>query len=370
VGKGGKRGESLGSASSSQESRRHPQSGQAPQHLSTASDQVGITSSRPQASSSSLVDLLTARLSSASLHHPSQNASAINSRHLSVRAGTSRKDEAAQGSLSGSATTGSQHAHPVTTMGQDRPRARPTYLDAARPRTSSSAVVRREDFPPLTSNYTPMATIQPPPGRRGPFSESHLGVFQVVPGRQPRITLAPMGKDISTRRDGAQQQSARSLAPRSDRPGLQNFHDVGAGMDVDRSEQEAKSSRGHAHDSSVAPTGDQFFPPTAEGVILLPGYNTSEYRRERSPTSKVGIGIEAEFLLKSLRPENRRSSLAEFGEVVVAQHNSRMLDHHPGMDNNLHGSCTRTRFDKWALIVDASMVTYEEPCALSSFCLI
>lgn len=374
VDQGSHRGESVGSTSSSPEPRRWPQSGQAPQRPSAAINQAVIASPRPHASSVSPVDLQAARLSRASIHDPSQNPSAINPRPPAVRAGTFRRDVGSQISSHGSAATRSQNAHPATTRREDHPRARPTYLGTARPETSSSPAPRREDFAPLASNYTPMPTTQPAPKKGGLFGESRSDLAHAISALRARGILPSLSGEFSIGRGYAQEQSTGSVAHSSGRRGRHIYKVIGAGTgvgtDLGISGEDAIASRGNAQDSSVAPTGDQFCPNPVEGVIFLPGYDRSACRRYRSPTDKIGVGIETEFLLKSLRPNNRQRGMVEFGEVLAAQHDLRMLGRHPAMDNNLADPSTRIRLGRWALTVDHSMDTVEEPCALSSSCLI
>jgi hypothetical protein len=374
AGKSGTRGESVGSTPSSLQSRGSRQSGQVPQRPSAATDQVVIPSPRPHASSASPVDVQAARLSRISIHEPSQNPSATNPRPPPGHTGTSRRDEAPQVSSHGSANTRFQQAHPVAIRRDDHPRTRPTYLGAARSQTSSSPAPRREDFPPLVSNSTGIPRTQPAPQTRGLLGEGRPDLSHAISALRARGILPSPSGEFSMDTPWAQEQSARSRARHSGRSGRHVYQIPGAytgvGTGLGTGGQGATASGRHAQDSSVAPTGNQFCPTPIEGVIFLPGYDTTAYRRDRPPIYKIGVGIETEFLLRALRPTNRGCGLIEFGQVLATQHNSQMLDRHPGMDNDLANSSTRTRFGKWALIVDPSMYTVEEPCALSSSCLI
>jgi hypothetical protein len=367
IGKDEHRGESVGSTSSSPESPKYLQSEQAPQPPSAADNQVVTAFSRPHVSSARSVDSQAARLSRASIHDgPSRNLGAINPRPLLVPAGTSRRDEGSRISSRGVPTTRSQQAHPVTSRREDHPRARPTYLAVTRPQTSSSSAPRREDFPPLATNYTAIPTRQPTPKMGGLLNESRADVSHAISHLRARGILPSLGKGFSIGRGRAQDQSIDLLAHHSGRRRRHIYRVTGAdtavNTDLSTDGLDVTALRGQ-QDRSVTPTGDQFCPAPVAGVISLPGYDTSALRRARIPTCRIGVGIETEFLLKSLRPNDRERGLIAFGEVLATRHNSRMLGRHPEMDNDLADGFTRSRFGRWALVVDPSMYTAEEPCA-------
>jgi hypothetical protein len=124
------------------------------------------------------------------------------------------------------------------------------------------------------------------------------------------------------------------------------------------------SSRGGQPDSSVAPTGHQFFPPSLPGVGMLPSCEASLSRRPRPPGCKLGIGIETEFLLSSPRPATGEHTMGYLAGVVAWQHNSHVKDRHPRMLNEVYDLGRRSRFDSWRLTSDGSIQTEREPCEL------
>lgn len=363
AGKISNRDESAVSPSSSPGPRRRQQSGQAPQQTSTASNEVVVTPPvaphkvhGPQASSTAPIDFQAARLERVRIHNRPQIPSTNCAGALPVHPVTASREERMQACSSAPAIATPHNSPSLATGRRDRPGTRTSDLNAANPQSTSSTAERRSK------------PARRAPGGRLSFSQSLSQVFQPGPYQQAPIIGRPTGGAISTQRGSAQQKALRSLLQSANLPGPHTVRPaVGVGTGTDASRQGATSSEGSAQDSAVAPDGRQFFPPPVNGTVLLPGYDTSQRRGERSPACKIGIGIETEFLLRARQPENRRWTLVEFTEVVAAQHNSRVVDHHPEMMSDVQNSRPRTRFDRWALIVDHSMSTSQEPCALSPF---
>ncbi len=119
--------------------------------------------------------------------------------------------------------------------------------------------------------------------------------------------------------------------------------------------------KGAAYPPSVAKTGEQFRPNPRQTTQQVPGRNQSD--RERAHNSKIGIGIEAEFMLRARQLKHKAKTIDEFGKIAAINHNGCVASRHPRMDKYvLSYPPKRTAFDQWALSVDPTISRAYEPC--------
>ena len=258
-------------------------------------------------------------------------------------------------------------------------------VSAARPQASRQAALARENSPQAPPGDSVIARTHSGPSAIpwSPFHQSNSQVFRHVSERQATIRLPTgtlhlptHGKNIIARGRG-NQQPLGSQTPRvgsarlPGRPGTGRGTGGGSSSSSGGSSSSSgggsSSSGGSTQDNSIDATGQQFFPPAVGNQVLLPGYDVSISRAARSPNSKMGIGIETEFLLKAKAPEGRRSKFDQFTEVVTGGYNFSVQDRHPRMVNDVLNFGKRNRLDTWGLTTDSSMSTFKEPCELSMF---
>lgn len=268
----------------------------------------------------------------------------------------------------GSFTTRPQDIPGATLGRQERPQTSSCGSAAARSETACLGPANREDR--LQASPTDSATARLYHDRsatgRYPFSRRDSPVFRSISDKHGMIYspigtfhLPSIGKDSPPRRERRQPQLLGSQIPQA---ALSRSLTSGSGAST--SGESSTSSGRRAQDPSVATTGAQFFPPPIGKQILLPGFATSSASKARSPESKIGIGIETEFLLSAKTTNNRHEVLEDFTQVLAGQHNLRLASHHPRMANEVLIFGSRNRFDKWALTTDSSMSTGKEPCEL------
>ena len=88
----------------------------------------------------------------------------------------------------------------------------------------------------------------------------------------------------------------------------------------------------------------------------------------RAQASKIGIGIETEFMLKALRPEHIASTREKFAQILAINHNARVAMPNPRMDEDLwRYPPKRTSFHQWALSNDPSLLEKDESCKPPAF---
>ena len=281
------------------------------------------------------------------------------------RLAIARTADSVQASTGDLAAARPQNAHPAHARREDWPRSPPTDPAAARPRSICRATARRVGhLRPASGNAAPSSQpVHPASAESVSFSSCLSQVSQPASASQQQTLHRPTGGESSARQGRRQKLSISSLFKKAGWSEAQTAPPVTvSGPARSTRGQSAASSSESTQDYSVAPTGHQFSPPPVWGDVILPGHNTSGCRGARSPESKIGIGIEVEFLLKALQPENRRSRFNEFAEVIATQHDLLVGGHHPRMQNDVLISGLRTRFDKWVLLTDTSMSTHREPC--------
>lgn len=119
-------------------------------------------------------------------------------------------------------------------------------------------------------------------------------------------------------------------------------------------------------DESIARTSQQFYPKSGHDRTIVPKPRQSP--RIRDPTDKIGIGIETEFLLRALEPENRAASMCKFADIVAANYNNRIPSQHPRMYETVRSFPPKKVItDKWALTKDATIERHREPCKPPAF---
>ena len=271
------------------------------------------------------------------------------------RLATARRKDCAQASSGGSAADSSQDGR--SPVSRRKVRWHPSSNDPSpdTSQTSPSAVGLRRNFLHPSSDVSAaeiLCSMRPRSDRRTTSTKSFSQYFQPGLDQEQRIIQSPTDIEGSIPSDRSQQRSANSLSQYASWPG----QTIPSGTGKSTNGDGATSSKASPQDDSVAATGALFTPPPFIGQIALPGFH-----------GKIGIGIEVEFLLKALKPENRRSTLDEFTDAIARKHNISVGNHHPQMKNEVFNFLTRTRFDKWALITDASMSTHREPCGYPSF---
>lgn len=113
---------------------------------------------------------------------------------------------------------------------------------------------------------------------------------------------------------------------------------------------------------SVAKTGEQFRPNPRQTAEKVPA-GRNPFDRERAHNSKIGIGIEAEFLLSARQLRHKAKTIEEFGRIAAANHNDCVASRHPKMSKYvLPYSSERAVLDQWALSVDPTISRRYEPC--------
>ena len=114
---------------------------------------------------------------------------------------------------------------------------------------------------------------------------------------------------------------------------------------------------------SVAKTGEQFRPNPRQTTRKVPGPNQSD--RVRAHNSKIGIGIETEFMLAARQLKHKANTVEEFGNIAAINHNDCVASPHPRMGKHvLSYPPKRAVFDQWALSQDPTISRRYEPCKL------
>lgn len=132
-----------------------------------------------------------------------------------------------------------------------------------------------------------------------------------------------------------------------------------------REEVQVMSLHGRSSLRPIDAHGDQFFPLTRNGPSSLPITRMADFARTVS--HPIGVGIEAEFLLRPLSQRDRDSSIDLFAERVVDNHNHSLQ--HPDkrlMVNQVGTYPLRTEHDYWSLIDDSILA--KGPASECSLC--
>lgn len=319
------------------------------------------TEQNAPASSTSAIEVKTVIRARASIQNRQQVSAAGSAGPRPGRLATARRKEHTEASSGDSASDKSQDGSPSALGRQDHLHAFSSDSSAATDETSPSAIRPRIGLLHPKSDISAAKKLyltRPWSEKTTIFSESSSPIFQPGPSQEQRVIQPSTNFNGSIPSGMSQPRSASSLLQYASWPGQTILPGIGR---VDR--DGATSSKGNPQDDSVAAVGDEFFPPPINGQVLLPGFNKLELRGDaRPPAGKIGIGIEVEFLLKALEPEDRRSTLGEFTDTIARKHNISVRDHHPRMRNEVFTFLKITRFDKWVLTIDTSMSTHREPC--------
>ncbi|KAF7512351.1 hypothetical protein GJ744_001919 [Endocarpon pusillum] len=353
------------SASASLAPRTGCQDRQASQQSSRLLHGVAVspTSTEQNASASltSAIEVKTVRRARASIQNRQQVSAAGSAGPKPGRLAAARRKDYPEASSGDSASDASQNGSSSASWREGHLHSSSSDPSAATDEISTSAIRPRRGLLHPPSDILAakkLSLTRPWSERRTTLSESSSPIFQPGPSQEQRVVQPSTNVKGSIPGGRSQPRSASSLPKYESWPGQTIPPGIGKIADRDG----ATSSKGNPQDDSVAAVGDQFFPPPINGEVLLPGFDKLELRGDaRSPAGKIGIGIEVEFLLKALEPEDRRSTLGEFTDTIARKHNISVRGHHPRMRNEVFNFLKRTRFDKWVLTTDASMSTHREP---------
>lgn len=117
---------------------------------------------------------------------------------------------------------------------------------------------------------------------------------------------------------------------------------------------------GSRQDESFVSTSQQFRPRADRGEGVVPGVIRSG--KNRAPASKIGIGIETEFMLRALQREYKAQTRWDFAGIVTTNHNASVAVQHPQMTGDAMFNRPHSFLDKWCLTKEPSLVTASEPC--------
>lgn len=313
-------------------------------------------------SSISAVEVKTVHRARASIQNrpqvnPTDSAEPESSRPVKATA-----KDCAQSSSSISAYDTSRDGRSPASRREDRWRAFSNGPSTATGQTNSSAIVSKGGLmhpSPSVSAALTLHSMRSRFDRENTFQKTHSQHFRPGSNQKQHVILPPTNVEGSIPSRKSQQRLANLLTQQAG----WTRQSVASGTKKGANGDGATSSKGSPQDYSVVATGDQFFPPPIDGEVLLPGcYEPGLRGGACSPAGKIGIGIEVEFLLKALEPENRRSNLDKFSDTIALKHNISVGNEHPKMKNEVFNFVKRTSFEKWALTTDPSMSTHREPC--------
>lgn len=215
-------------------------------------------------------------------------------------------------------------------------------------------------LPPVSTGLDRPQTVRRPPGGELPAVKEQKAQVAHNPqaGRESRAGYSADGKGpqslkskvkTAVQSTGASDSQVRqaSLARSESIPTAQGGRSA--------------SSTVRRQDESFTRNSKQFRPKPDQGMMLVPGVIPSYGNRR--PTSKIGIGIETEFMLKAIQPEHRADTMVEFARIIATNHNKYVEGQHPRMSENAsHWPVDPSPFDRWVLKFDPSIMREVEPC--------
>lgn len=102
-----------------------------------------------------------------------------------------------------------------------------------------------------------------------------------------------------------------------------------------------------------------FGPPQAAGSSASP--------RPRFSGRKIRLGIETEFVLAAHEKQNSHNIVGEFVNILARYHNWQVPSEHPRMWPSFYKTDLQKSYNEWAMVLDVTNRTLQEPCKPNSF---
>lgn len=291
-----------------------------------------------------------------------------------------RLDTGKEARSSGSAASGQPRTHPqrnVTARGPEPPSASPGTLPFARQAAATSGASQVPDLTNIASQQsrrmagTGRSVKQQHSISTEPASSQSCHTTEIPRSGSRQYhdstgvlrpqNVAHATSEVTPTLRGEEHHQRPGLLAVSESRGLRS-NEVGRHSPTSKRRRQdwTKAAAGLP---SVARTGEQFRPDPRQTTRKVPG--PSQSNRVRAHNSKIGIGIETEFLLAARQPKHKANTIDEFGKIAAINHNDCVASRHPIMGTKvLSYPPSRAVFDQWALSEDPTISRSYEPCKL------